>query len=143
MMFSIDGLVLELDQEAKTTRRLLERVPEDQLGWRPHEKSMSLGQLAIHIASIPGRVGNIVLGDGLDAQKANFQPPQPESKAEILEALDSGVGNAKNVLGSLTEETASAPWKLTFGEREVFSIPRLGVVRSIMLNHWYHHRGQL
>jgi len=142
-MFSIDGFVSELDNEAKATRRLLERVPEDQLGWKPHDKSMTLGQLAIHIASIPGRVGNVVLGEGLDAQKANFHPPQPETKKEILETFEAGVVEGKRSLNELTEESAMASWKLTAGDREVFSIPRIGVVRNIMLNHWYHHRGQL
>jgi len=142
-MFSNEGLIMELEQEAKTTRRLLDRVPEDRLTWKPHEKSMTLGQLAIHIALIPGRIGAMVEGEGFDAQKANFTPPQPEAKEQILEALESGIGTARQILGNLTEESAFAPWKMKFGEREMFTMPRLAVVRNIMLNHWYHHRGQL
>jgi len=142
-MNAIQGLIFELEQEGASTRRLLERVPGDKLGWKPHDKSMSLGQLALHIASIPGRVSSMMLGDGLDAKTANFSPPPASGVSEILGALEQGIVDAKKILGGLTPEQAAGPWKLTSGEREVFTVPRLGMARSILFNHWYHHRGQL
>jgi len=142
-MSAIDGLIIELDQEAKTTRRLLDRVPEERLTWKPHEKSLSLGQLALHVASIPGNVGNMVMAEGFDVKTRKMDYAMPSSKVQILDALEASVSNAKKILSGLTQEAAMAPWKLTAGDREVFTIPRIGVVRNIMLNHSYHHRGQL
>ena len=137
------ALAAELDQEAAATRRLLERVPEDKLGWKPHAKSMSLGQLAIHVASIPGAISRLAQKDGHDAATANFEPQQPKDASEILPAFEAGLAEAKSFLSGLDDERALSSWRLTFGEREIFSVPRVGMLRTIMLNHWYHHRGQL
>jgi uncharacterized damage-inducible protein DinB len=136
-------LVRELEQEAVTTKRLLEQLPEDKLTWTPHEKSMTLGQLALHIANIPGRVSSMLNSDGMDAKKATFVNPQPNSKAEILTTLDSAIETAKQVLNAWDDAAASTPWRLSKGDEEVFTLPRAAVARTIMMNHWYHHRGQL
>lgn len=138
-----EALIHELEQEAATTRRVLQRVPDAQLGWRPHEKSMSLGQLALHVAAIPGDLSRLAATEGLDAAGVNFEPPVPQSAAELLSTLERSVSSAKAFLGSLTESEGEAPWRLTRRGQEVFTVPRLGLVRSLMLNHWYHHRGQL
>jgi uncharacterized damage-inducible protein DinB len=138
-----DSLLNELYQEATVTRRVLERVPEDKLEWRPHPKSMSLGQLAMHIASIPGNLSGLVKADEFDASQANFTPPAPVSVEEILTAHDSSLRLAQDYLGGVDEQTAQGSWRLTFRGKEVFTAPRGGVIRSLMLNHWYHHRGQL
>ena len=143
MARTIDTLLAELDQEAATTRRVLERVPGDKLGWKPHAKSMSLGQLALHVASIPGAIAKLLLNDGLDIGNMSFEAPAAESAAELLPALEESLRTAKDVLSGLSDDKAMASWKLTRGGRELFSAPRIGVIRSIMLNHWYHHRGQL
>ncbi|MCI0549355.1 MAG: hypothetical protein L0287_00215 [Anaerolineae bacterium] len=111
--------------------------------WAPHPKSMSLGQLALHVASLPGSISNLLMMDGFDALKAQFDPPHPESKEQILSVLEAGLVGAKQVLGDWDHQKATSPWRLTKGEEEVFTIPRSGVARSILLNHWYHHRGQL
>jgi uncharacterized damage-inducible protein DinB len=140
---AINSIISELELEGKTTRRLLERVPEEKLSWKPDQKSRSLGQLAFHIASIPGRISNLMLQDGFDASKANFEGPSAESKDQLITTLDKGVAEAKNILSELTEERAFAPWTMRSGEREMFTIPRIGVARNILLNHLYHHRGQL
>jgi uncharacterized damage-inducible protein DinB len=142
-MNAIQGLISELEQESGATRRLLERVPGDKLGWKPHDKSMSLGQLALHVASTPGQVASMLLDEGMDAKNAKFNPPQAASVSEILGALEKGIERAKEVLGGMTPEQAAGSWKLTSGEREVFTMPRLAMARTIMFNHWYHHRGQL
>lgn len=137
------ALVAELEQEAASTRRVLERVPADRLEWQPHPKSMTLGQLALHVASIPGSITRIAQLDGMDAATRSFIPAQPAKAEDLLPALEAGLADAKSFLTSLDDEAASTPWRLTVGEREVFTIPRLGVIRTLLLNHWYHHRGQL
>lgn len=143
MTDSIQSMIHELEQEAISTRRLLSLVPEERLKWAPHPKSMSLGQLALHVASLPGSISNLLMMDGFDALKAQFDPPHPESKEQILSVLEAGLVGAKQVLGDWDHQKATSPWRLTKGEEEVFTIPRRGVARSILLNHWYHHRGQL
>ncbi|MEZ5330635.1 MAG: DinB family protein [Thermoanaerobaculia bacterium] len=138
------ALLGELEAESAATRRLLERVPADQLGWQPHEKSMTLGQLAGHVAAIPGRLCTmIVAADDFDAAKTNFIPPQPESAEAILASFDDSLATAREQLGSLDEARAAGSWRLHRDGREIFTQPRLGVLRLMAFNHLYHHRGQL
>jgi len=139
----IESMLNELRQEAATTKRVLERVPGEKLTWKPHPKSMSLGQLALHVASIPGDLTRLAQLEEFDASQANFSPPSPNSEQEILAALDASIAAAEQYLGSITAEAAAQSWRLTLRGKEVFTIPRAGLLRSIMLNHWYHHRGQL
>src|SRR5262245_41943572 len=101
-----DPLLNELHQEAAITRRVLERVPGDKLEWRPHPKSMSLSQLAMHVASIPGNLSGLVQADEFDASQANFTPPAPGSVEEILTAHDSSLRVAQDYLGGVDEQTA-------------------------------------
>jgi uncharacterized damage-inducible protein DinB len=133
----------ELRQEAETTRRLLERVPEERLGWKPHPKSMTLGQLALHVATIPGDLSRLARLDEFDASNANFEPAVPESNAAIALALKTSLDDAAEYLGALGADEAAANWRLTLRGNEVFAMPRAAMLRSLMLNHWYHHRGQL
>jgi len=133
----------ELEREAVSTRRILERVPADQLDWQPHPKSMTLGQLAFHLAGIPGSISRLGQLDGLDASTVDFTPASPASAEAILPTLESSLAEALAFLGGLDEEASAAPWRLTAGERELFTVPRLELLRSLMFNHWYHHRGQL
>lgn len=133
----------ELKQEAATTRRVLERVPEEQLSWKPHTKSMTLGQLSMHIASIPGNLVGLAQNDEFDASKANFTPPEPKTREEILEAFDESIKTAENYLENLDETSAAEKWRMVANGKELFVIPRAGLLRTVMLNHWYHHRGQL
>lgn len=134
---------MKIDQEAVITRRVLERVPPDRLSWKPHSKSMSLGQLALHVASIPGNISKLAQLDEFDASAANFDPPSPNNPAEILTALDASLKTTKEYLHDVSESAAIGNWRLTFQGKEVFAIPRIALLRTIMLNHWYHHRGQL
>jgi uncharacterized damage-inducible protein DinB len=139
----LDAMTKELHQEAAITKRVLERVPADQLSWKPHPKSMSLGQLALHIATIPGNLSKLAQLDEFDASAANFDPPAPRDTQEILAALDAGVNAAQEYLGGISESAARGNWRLMSRGKELFTITRLELLRSIMLNHWYHHRGQL
>jgi len=131
----------ELRQEADTTRRLLDRVPGDKLAWRPHPKF--LGQLALHVASIPGDLSRLAQLDQFDAANANFEPAMPESKEAVVNAFRKSLSDASEYLAALSPDTARAPWRLTNHGAEVFSMPRAVMLRSLLLNHWYHHRGQL
>ncbi len=132
----------EIDQEAATTKRVLERVPAGKLSWKPHEMSMSLGQLALHTATIPGAIAKLITPDRFELP-SSFGPPEPATSEELVPALESSVATAKEHLGGLDDEAALSTWTLAKGGQEVMAAPRIGIVRSIMLNHWYHHRGQL
>jgi uncharacterized damage-inducible protein DinB len=140
-MATIDFLLQELEQEAQTTRRVLERVPEAHLGWKPHEKSWTLGQLALHIAVVPGAIAEIAMQPSY--QVPQFMQPAPTSKAELIVALEQSVAKARAHLGTMDDAALGSTWRLMDGDREVMAMPRGALLRSIMLNHWYHHRGQL
>src|SRR5262245_20320776 len=140
-MPAITALLQELEHEAQTTKRVLERVPNDQLAWKPHPKSMSLGQLALHVATVPGQVATIAAQP--EVQAPQFTQPSATSSAELVPALDASVAKAKELLGGMDDAALGATWRLKRGDREILAIPRGAVLRSIMLNHWYHHRGQL
>lgn len=139
----LDSTVNELCQEAAITRRVLERIPGDRLEWKPHPKSMSLGQLALHIASIPGNLSKMAQLEEFDASQANFESPIPTGLEEILTTHDTSLSVAQDYLSSVDEQTLQDNWRLTVRGKEVFTAPRSWVIRSIMLNHLYHHRGQL
>ena len=141
-MAIIDGLLQELEREAQTTRRVLERVPGNQLAWRPHPKARTLGELALHVARVPGGVAQLVAAPS-PAQVPNFTDSDPTSASELLPALDESIAKAKEVLGGMDDTAVMSTWRLMLGERELFAAPRVALLRSIMLNHWYHHRGQL
>jgi uncharacterized damage-inducible protein DinB len=137
-----DTLLAELEQEAATTRRVLERVPQAHLSWKPHPKSMSLGQLALHIATVPGNVAELAAMDTVPVPP-QFVQPEAGTAAELLPALTASVAKARAHLGSFDDAAMAATWRLMNGGHEVMTMPRAAIVRAIMLNHWYHHRGQL
>lgn len=143
MSKTLEPMIDEIQQEAATTKRVLERVPGDKLAWKPHPKSMSLGQLAMHIATTPGGVARIAQQDQFDVAGATSDPPAPKNTQEILTALDDSVKAAQEYLGGLSESAAMANWRVLANGREVSAMPRAAMLRTIMLNHWYHHRGQL
>jgi len=140
---TVKAILRELQQEAATTRRVLERVPADKLSWKPQPKSMSLGQLANHIAMIPGNLSKLAQVDEFDASSANFTPPTPKDVQEVLATLDAGVAAAREYVGGLTEAALDGTWKMSAGGKQILAMSRQEFLRSIMLNHWYHHRGQM
>jgi uncharacterized damage-inducible protein DinB len=141
-MTMIDGLLAELEQEAQTTRRVLERIPQAHLSWKPHPKSMSLGQLALHVATVPGNVAEIAAVDTIP-EPPSFVQPEAATAAELVPALTESVAKAKRALGGFDDARMGAMWRLQSGGRDIMAMPRGAFVRAIMLNHWYHHRGQL
>ena len=137
-----DILTGELEREAQTTRRVLERVPTDKLAWKPHVKSMSLGQLAQHVATISGGISAMAKFDSFDVEKF-AAPPQLESTAAIVAAFDASVAQAKADLAATDDIAMMKTWSFNRGGQPIMTVPRIGVYRSILLNHLYHHRGQL
>jgi uncharacterized damage-inducible protein DinB len=139
----IAPMLAEFTEEVVLTRRILDRVPADKLSWRPHPKSMTLGQLALHIATVPGALATLAQGDGLDVAQANFVPPQPKDLHEVHAAFQESIRVAGTQLTGMTDGQALGNFTLKLRDKELFSQPRIGILRTIMLNHWYHHRGQL
>ena len=137
-----DMLLAEYDHEVGTTRKLLERLPDDKLAWKPHARSMSLGGLATHIANLPTWAGTILNEASYDLDSAPPPVSERTSRSEILAAFDETVKRARASLGKDDAELL-APWSLKRGAREMFTMPRVAALRSFVLNHLVHHRGQL
>jgi uncharacterized damage-inducible protein DinB len=140
-MALIDGLLQELELEAQTTRLVLERVPDDKLTWRPHAKARTLGELALHVAQVPGNVAQIAAQSQIQAPQ--FSDPSPARASELVPALGDSVAKARSLLGGMDDAAMMSTWRMMRGDRELLALPRIAFIRSIMLNHWYHHRGQL
>jgi uncharacterized damage-inducible protein DinB len=141
-MTLIQGLLQEFEREAQTTRRVLERVPNDKLHWRPHPKSRTLGELALHIATAPAGVAE--LSAQSPAQAPRFAgEASPANVSELMSTLERTVERTKALLGGIDDLAATQTWRLMNGDRELLAMPRIAFLRAIMLNHWYHHRGQL
>ena len=140
-MAMIDAMLQELEQETQTTRRVLERVPADRLAWKPHDRSWSLGQLALHVAIVPGAIAE--LSTKASVNVPNFEQPSAQSAAELIPALDQSVAKARDILRGMNDADLGRTWRAMNGDQEVMAIPVGVLLRSIMLNHWYHHRGQL
>src|SRR5205085_8015495 len=136
-----ERLIGELTQEAETTRRVLERVPQEKLPWRPHDKSQSLGQLALHVAMIPGRIAD--LASEPDGVIPNVPRPEAKSTEELTSTLSSSVAHAAEKLRGWGDEGIDGMIRLSREGRVVLQMPRYNMLRAVMLNHWYHHRAQL
>jgi len=138
-----ESLLAELEQESEATRRILERIPEDKLNWAPAEKSMTIGQLGLHIANGPGQVAQMAKEDTVSPPDFNTANPQPASRREILEAFAHSLDAAKSIVSEMDDARMTATWRVVIDGREIMALPRAGMLRMIMLNHQYHHRGQL
>ena len=130
----------EFEAQAPVTRKFLERLPEDKLTWKPHQKSMSAGQLAFHIASIPGGIVRFVQSNPAQAPGA-FNFPQPTSRAEILAAFDESAATVRSLLPQFDDQAMSETWRMMAGDRELMALPRADFVRDVMFSHCYQHRG--
>lgn len=131
----------EFEVQAPITRRFLERLPEDRLTWKPHEKSMTAGQLAYHLAFVPGGVIRFVESNPAQAP-AGFNFPQPASVSEILATFDDSIDAVRSVLPKFDDGAMTETWRMMAGGREVLAQPRADFLRDVMLSHWYQHRGQ-
>ena len=141
-----ETLLPEFDQEMATTRRVLERVVEDKLGWKPHEKSMTLARLAGHVAEIPGYGVATIRMDSLDVNPPGGPPHEGlvgTSRAQLLAAFDKNVGESRAAIAGASDEAMAKSWSLLAAGHTIFQMPRAAVVRTLVLNHLIHHRGQL
>ena len=136
-----DALLAEYDHEMGTTRRLLDRLPDDKLAWRPHEKSMALGELASHLGNIPNWAARILNDLSFDLASLPHQTPKA-SRAEILALFDESTKTTRAMMDKSDAEYM-APWSLKRGGQDMFSMPRIAAFRSFVLSHTIHHRGQL
>ena len=141
-MSFIEALIQEFERESATTRRVLERVPADKLTWKPHSKSMTIGELALHIAEEPAVLAPTALTGGVDFGK-HSGVRQPATAAEIVAAHDASVRSVTSVLHRIGDDGLQRMWKATINGAPYFAIPTGAFVRTVILNHMYHHRGQL
>jgi uncharacterized damage-inducible protein DinB len=141
----VDSLIPEYDHEWGTTRRLLNRVPEAEFDWKPHDKSMTLGQLSGHLANIPAWCSAVLEKTEFDLGSVgdDARPKSPASRDALLREFDEKVSAARASLATRTDAELLAPWTLKSGEHEIFTMPRISAIRSFILNHSIHHRGQL
>jgi uncharacterized damage-inducible protein DinB len=138
----VESLLPEFDHEIGTTRKLLERVPEEKFAWQPHPKSMSLGDLASHLANLVGW-GTVTLNDtGIDLAGAG-RGPEAHSRAELLATFDRNAADTRAALAGKSDAELMAPWTLKREGHTIFTMPRSSVWRSFVLSHIIHHRGQL
>lgn len=139
-----ESLLAEFEVQVPITRRFLERVPEDRLTWKPHAKSMTAGQLAYHLAFVPGGVVRLVQNNPAPAPEfaTTERFPQPASRKEILEKLEESIATVRSQLPKFDDKAMNETWRLMAGEREAVVQPRGQFLRDVMLSHWYQHRGQ-
>ncbi len=135
------ALLPEFDNEMATTRKTLERVPVEKFGWKPHEKSMSLGQLSSHLAEMPGWGISGLTMDSLDM--GNYKPWQAASQAELLAKFDQNVAGARAAIAGADDAKFMSNWSLLAGGKTLMTMPKVAVVRVFVMNHIIHHRGQL
>jgi uncharacterized damage-inducible protein DinB len=136
-----ESFLAEFEVQAPVTRKFLERLPEDKLTWKPHDKSMTAGQLAYHLASVPGAIVRFVQNNPAQAPRlGNF--PQPATRAEILKTYDESIAAVRDLLPRFDDAAMKQTWRMVAGEREVLAQPRADFVRDVMFSHWYQHRGQ-
>ena len=141
-----EALLPEFDHEMANTRKTLERIPEDKLGWKPHEKSWAMGGLATHLATIPSWTVNGINDDSIDIAPQGGPPPRNpllNSRREILETFDKNIAAARAAIAGASDERLLQPWSLLSGGRTVLTLPRIAVLRSFVMNHTIHHRAQL
>jgi uncharacterized damage-inducible protein DinB len=135
-------MLAEYDHEVATTRKLIERVPDEKLTWKPHEKSMSFGGLAQHIASLPSWGAHILDAESFDLVDAPPPPGEPVSRADVLKRFETTTATARKSLDK-TDGELMVPWTLKRAGQQIFTMPRSAAFRSFVLNHLIHHRGQL
>ncbi|RYY96471.1 MAG: damage-inducible protein DinB [Chitinophagaceae bacterium] len=137
------SLLPELKHEAASTRKMLERVPYDKWDWKPHEKSMSLGALATHVADLVNWTAFTLGTEEINWAEFKYNPPVASSTAELLSILDKNTQASVEALSAATDEQLMANWTMRAGDQVYFTLPRIAVLRTYAFNHLVHHRGQL
>jgi uncharacterized damage-inducible protein DinB len=138
---TIAELIQEFEAEAKTTRRVLERVPSEKLSWTPHARSMSLGKLAMHLASAPSAISAWPIADSFEF--GGNPAPVPTCTDDIVAAHDNGVQMVKDNLEKIGDAGLDTLWTASAGGKTLMTMPKAALLRALLMNHTYHHRGQL
>lgn len=142
-MAMTDGLLPEFDHEMAIARKVIERVAEDKLSWAPHEKSMTLGRLATHVAEIPEWAQTILNEPEFDMTEGSYKPRNATTVAEILAIFDAAAAKARASLATKSDAELLSIWAFKQNGTEMFSMPRVAAFRGWVMNHLIHHRGQL
>jgi uncharacterized damage-inducible protein DinB len=140
------SMLPEFDEEMKNTRKMLERVPDDKWGWKPHEKSGTMGWLAGHVGTVPEWIAMTINTEELDYAPVNgpaYEPPKITNRKELLAAFDKASAEARAALASVSDQEIVKGWKLLAGGKEIFTLPRVACIRGMCMNHLIHHRAQL
>lgn len=137
-----DSLLPEFDHEMANTRKVLERLPENKFGWKPHQKSFTMGALATHVSHLPFWAVMTIERDSIDVA-APMDNPEAKTRAELLERFDRNTAAARGAITGTSDERMHAPWSLVAGDKTLFTMPRIAVLRSFVMNHMIHHRAQL
>ena len=141
-----EALLPEFDQEMANTRKTLERVPDDKLGWKPHPKSFAMGSLATHIVNMIGWTTDTIAKDSFDVAPPGAPPYKEEplgSRKALLEKFDKNVASARAAIAGASDEHLLKPWSLLAGGNTIFTMPRIACLRGFVMNHTIHHRAQL
>ena len=141
-----ESLLPEFDQEMAQTRRTLERVPADKMAWQPHEKSMTMGRLAMHLAEMHYWAESVLKMDSFDVAPPGqppYQTPKADTPQEILKMFDAGVAATRTALTGISDADFMRPWTLLNGGKEIMKMPKAAVFRTFVMNHTIHHRAQL
>jgi len=137
------SLLPEFDHEMASTRRVLERVPADKFSWLPHDKSMSFGKLAIHVANLPSLASMALQKDELNVAERRANPPKAETTQELLDLFDKSAAEARAAIAGSSDEALFQTFTLRNGDQVIFTVPKIGALRTFFMNHLIHHRGQL
>ncbi|MGN6196462.1 MAG: DinB family protein [Ginsengibacter sp.] len=133
----------ELKHEAASTKRMLERVPVDKFDWKPHEKSRTVGQLASHVAELPGFLNSILIMDELDFAKGDYKSYQTKTSEELMQLFQEKLDEVLQTLQNTSDHKMRSNFTLRSGDHVIATVPRMIAVRSMALSHITHHRGQL
>ncbi|HJQ67796.1 MAG TPA: DinB family protein [Blastocatellia bacterium] len=140
------SMLPEFDYEMASTRKTLERVPDDMFDWKPHDKSMTMGGLATHLANLPTWASRAINKDSFDMAPQGgppFRLTQAQSRSEVLDTFDKNVAEARAAIAGASDEALMEKWSLLSGGETVMTLPKVAVLRSFIMNHSIHHRGQL
>ena len=137
------ALIPELQQEAATARKCLERVPADKFDWKPHDKSMTFARLASHLGEMFGWTKPTIEQGGIDFATMNYKPFEPQTTQDLLDQFDQAVAESIHVLKNASDETFMEDWTMRNGDQVYFTMPKIAVMRTFVMNHIIHHRGQL
>lgn len=136
-------LIEEIEQEAINTKKMLERVPAEKFDWRPHQKSMTLKQLAVHIANLSKRPAQVITTQYLDLADSSIKKPEINNPTDLIKEFEEGTSQSIDALKSVSDDDLNVNWIMRRGEHIIINMPKAAVIRNMGLSHLYHHRAQL